>query len=293
MSRKGCPRVIRVPVWALGIPVLLLVVLALSLWGLWNSPWSPARLRGRLELLRSENLRLENQRDRAEEGLQRAASSLEGLGTEWDSLQDLAASEHAQAAAKSERGFLKGLFQERSARPSNVQELLTRARRGRERWDILISSLEKRPALASRLPTIRPVRADFPEVDAFARAKDPFTGQVLAPQGIAWGVPTGTPVWATGAGTVIDVANLARWGKTVEIDHGSGIKTLYCHLSMATVKIGDPVLRGQVVGLSGESGTVLGPRVFYAVFQGMHARSPLDFILPEIPTDTSYARGSI
>lgn len=293
MGGKGRPRVIRIPVWVFGAPILMLAALALSLWVLWNSPWSPVRLRGRLELLRAENLRLENQRDRAEEGLHRATSSLEGLGAERDSLEELAAVVRSQEGAEPEGGFLKGLFRERSNSSKSVQELLTRARHGRERWDLLITSLEKRPALASRLPTIRPIRADFPEVDAFVRARDPFTGQMLAPQGIAWGVPVGTPVWATGAGMVIDVTNLARWGKVVEVDHGSGIKTLYCHLSMSTVKIGDPVLRGQVVGLSGESGTTLGPRVFYAVFQGTRPRSPLDFILPEIPSDTAYARNPI
>lgn len=291
MGGQGRPRVFRIPVWVLGVPLVLLAGLSLALWGLWNSPWSPSRLRGHVERLRQENLRLENQRERAEEGLQRAMASLEALKSERDSLEALAAVVRADDSTKSEDGFLQGFFRDHKVPRRNVQELLNRARRGREQWDVLISSLDRQPALAARLPTIRPVRADLPVVEGFVRARDPFTGQMLPPQGVAWGAPSGMPVWSTGAGQVIDVTNLARWGKTVEIDHGSGIRTLYCHLSMITVKVGDPVLRGQVIGLSGESGTALGPRVFYAVFQGSRARSPDDFILPELPgADTTEYR---
>ncbi len=282
------PRVVRIPAWVFVVPLAVFGALTLALWGLWNSPWSPYSLEGRLEMLRQENLRLENQRERAEEGFQRARTALKQVEGELDSLEELAGIVRHEESGAPQEGFLRGLFGDQQARPArNVQNLLERARAGRERWDLLIASLQRQPALAARLPTIRPVRADLPEVDGFARTKDPFTGLMLAPQGIAWGVPVGTPVWATGAGEVVDVTNLARWGKTVEIDHGSGIRTLYCHLSMPMVRIGDPVLRGQVVGLSGESGTTLGPRVFYAVFQGNKARSPHEFVLPEIPSDSS------
>lgn len=289
MGGQGRPRVFRIPVWVFGAPLLLLVVLSLALWALWNSPWAPARLSGRVEQLRQENLRLTNQRERAEEGLARAQAALDALKAERDTLEILAGIARASDSSgrADEGGFLHGLFGgDPQPRRRNVQELLSRARRGRERWDVLIASLERQPALAARLPTIRPVRADVPEVEGFTRARDPFTGQMLSPQGVAWGTKTGTPVWATGAGQVVDVANLARWGRTVEIDHGSGIRTMYCHLSLSTVKVGDPVVRGQVVGLAGESGTTLGPRLFYAVFQGSRARSPYDFILPELRSDT-------
>lgn len=282
------PRVVRIPAWVFVVPLVVFGALTLALWGLWNSPWSPYKLEGRLEQLRQENLRLENQRERAEEGFERARAALKHVEGDLDSLEELAGIVRMDDSTARQEGFLRGLFRDQGGAPSrNVQELLERARQGRERWDRLIASLQRQPALAARLPTIRPVRADMPEVDGFIRSKDPFTGLALAPQGIAWGVPVGTPVWATGAGEVVDVTNLARWGRTVEIDHGSGIRTLYSHLSTTMVKIGDPVLRGQVVGLSGESGTTLGPRVFYAVFQGKKARSPHDFVLPEIPSDSS------
>lgn len=291
MGGHGRPRWIRIPVWVPVFPVLALAVCGLALWVLWHSPWSPGRLHSRLEVLRQENLGLESQRDRAQEGVGRAQAALRGIESEMPRLQELAAipAFEDSSQAGSSKGFLDQLFGDRQEISSNAGKLVERSRRVRENWDMLLGSLEKQPALAARLPTIRPVRADASEVESFTKLRDPFTGLSMSTQGIAWGVPQGTPVVATGAGQVIDVVTLARWGKVVEIDHGSGIKTLYCHLSQFSVREGDMVLRGQVVGLSGMTGTVLGPRLFYAVFQGRTARSPWEFILPEVPSDSAGA----
>jgi len=289
MGGHGRPREVRIPLWVPLVPLVALGSGALGLWGLWHSPWSPARLQARLESLRQENLRLESQKVRAEEGLQRAGAALDGLEKSRASLGELGAFASAtdSAAPGEGPGFLGSWFGGRKRnRSADVAQMLGRARRMREELDRLLGALDRQPGLAARLPTIRPVRADAPEVQPFVRERDPFTGLMMHTQGVAWGVPVGTPVWATGAGQVIDVTQLARWGKTVEVDHGSGIRTLYCHLSQSTVKVGDRVMRGQVVGLSGETGTTLGPRVFYAVFQGRTARSPWEFILPEPLTDS-------
>lgn len=277
--------------WVPVFPVVALAVCGLALWVLWHSPWSPGRLHSRLETLRQENLGLESQRDRAQEGVGRAQAALQGIEAEMSRLQELAAvpEQEDSRSGGASTGFLDQLFGNRKEAATSAAQLVDRSRKVRENWEMLLGSLEKQPALAARLPTIRPVRADAAEVESFAKIRDPFTGLSMNTQGVAWGVPMGTPVVATGAGQVIDVTTLARWGKVVEIDHGSGIKTLYCHLSQFNVKEGDMVLRGQVVGLSGVSGTVLGPRLFYAVFQGRTSRSPWEFILPEVPSDSTEA----
>lgn len=289
MGGHGRPRWIRIPVWVPVFPLAALAVCALALWGLWHSPWSPGRLQSRLESLRQENLGLESQRDRAQEGVGRAQSALQSIEGDLSRIQELAATPPSADSSRGgpSRGFLDQLFGGAKVSSASAAQLVDRSRKVRENWDMLLGSLEKQPTLAARLPTIRPVRADAPEVESFTRIRDPFTGLNMNTQGIAWGVPVGTPVVATGAGQVIDVTTLARWGKVVEIDHGSGIKTLYCHLSQFSVREGDRVLRGQVVGLSGTSGTSLGPRLFYAVFQGSKARSPWEFILPEVPADST------
>ena len=76
----------------------------------------------------------------------------------------------------------------------------------------------------------------------------------------------GTPVYATGDGTVKDVQSIGGgYGKWILIDHGFGYETLYGHLNGFNVKIGDKVKRGSVIGFVGNSGTSTGPHVHYEV----------------------------
>jgi murein DD-endopeptidase MepM/ murein hydrolase activator NlpD len=90
-------------------------------------------------------------------------------------------------------------------------------------------------------------------------------------QGLDFRVPTGTPVAAMNSGTVLLARFLYFEGNCVVIDHGQGLLTLYFHLSEFKVKEGDPVKRGQIVGLSGGTGRATGPHLHVAVrWQGTY-----------------------
>ena len=90
-------------------------------------------------------------------------------------------------------------------------------------------------------------------------------------QGLDYRVPTGTPVAAMNAGTVLLARFLYFEGNCVVIDHGQGLLTLYFHLSELKVKEGDSVKRGQEIGLSGGTGRATGPHLHVAVrWQGTY-----------------------
>jgi murein DD-endopeptidase MepM/ murein hydrolase activator NlpD len=99
-----------------------------------------------------------------------------------------------------------------------------------------------------------------------------FNGVAQRPHyGLDFRVPTGTPVEAMNAGTVLLARFLYFEGNCVVIDHGQGLLTLYFHLSEFKVKEGDTVARGQVVGLSGGTGRATGPHLHVAVrWQGTY-----------------------
>ncbi len=78
----------------------------------------------------------------------------------------------------------------------------------------------------------------------------------------------GTPIRASNSGIVVIARSLFYTGETVMIDHGLGIFTLYGHLSELKVREGEPVARGQLVGLSGQSGRVTGPHLHWGVTVG-------------------------
>ncbi len=83
--------------------------------------------------------------------------------------------------------------------------------------------------------------------------------------GLDVAVDTGTPVVAGGAGEVLAVGDYFFNGKTVFIDHGSGLITMYCHLNQIDVQEGQTVAKGQVIGLSGKTGRATGPHLHWSV----------------------------
>jgi murein DD-endopeptidase MepM/ murein hydrolase activator NlpD len=90
------------------------------------------------------------------------------------------------------------------------------------------------------------------------------------------------PVAAAAPGTVM----LANWldpnchtclsGLTVEINHGNGLLTFYGHLSQINVAKGQYVRRGQVIGISGMTGTATGPHLHFGVYNIHRGQTPVD-----------------
>jgi len=93
-----------------------------------------------------------------------------------------------------------------------------------------------------------------------------FNGEARAPHaGLDMAVERGTTVMASGAGTVLAVGDYFFNGKTIFLDHGNGLITMYCHLDSMDVQVGDVVGKGQPIGLSGMTGRATGPHLHWSV----------------------------
>lgn len=90
--------------------------------------------------------------------------------------------------------------------------------------------------------------------------------------GVDFGAPTGTKVNAaltgivTGTGNTDEIRGCYSYGKWVFIKHPNGLSTLYAHLSLISVKVGDVVATGQLIGYSGNTGYSTGPHLHFGVY---------------------------
>jgi murein DD-endopeptidase MepM/ murein hydrolase activator NlpD len=78
-------------------------------------------------------------------------------------------------------------------------------------------------------------------------------------------VPTGTPIHAAAAGTVVYCGWMEGYGNLVVIDHHNGLATAYAHQSKLASTCGENVDQGQVIGYSGCTGFCTGPHVHFEV----------------------------
>ena len=93
-----------------------------------------------------------------------------------------------------------------------------------------------------------------------------FNGEPRAPHaGLDVAVARGTPIKASAQGKVLAVDDYFFNGKTIFVDHGNGLITMYCHLERIDVKTGESVNKGQLLGLSGKTGRATGPHLHWSV----------------------------
>ena len=109
----------------------------------------------------------------------------------------------------------------------------------------------------------------------------PITKKVKAHRGVDYRAPTGTPVYAAGAGKVTEAAYNKYNGNYVFIQHPNGIITKYLHFSKKAVKKGQRVKQGQTIGYVGSTGLSEAPHLHYEfVYNGVH-RDPRTVSLPK------------
>lgn len=83
--------------------------------------------------------------------------------------------------------------------------------------------------------------------------------------GIDIGTPTGAPIVASNAGTVITASYVGTYGNVVMIDHGGGVVTAYAHGSKILAEVGQVVERGEVIMEAGSTGLSTGPHLHFEI----------------------------
>ncbi|MEH3033232.1 MAG: peptidoglycan DD-metalloendopeptidase family protein [Aeromicrobium erythreum] len=120
---------------------------------------------------------------------------------------------------------------------------------------------------------LRPVPG--PVTSAFGMRVHPVTGVRKLHDGTDFGAPCGTPVRAAAAGTVRRVGTVGGYGRWVVLSHGRGLETRYAHLSRQSVRVGQRVSAGQVVGRVGSTGWSTGCHLHLMVVRSGRPVDPM------------------
>ncbi len=108
-----------------------------------------------------------------------------------------------------------------------------------------------------------------------------FNGEERAPHsGLDIPAPIGQKVVAPADGIVVQTGDYFFNGKTVLIDHGQGLISMFCHLSKIEVKQGQQIHQGEVLGLVGKTGRVTGPHLHWGMSLNNARVDPQLFLKP-------------
>ncbi len=115
----------------------------------------------------------------------------------------------------------------------------------------------------SPLPFIYPLTNPASISSQFGWRTHPLSGTRRFHSGLDLAAPAGSPVVATGSGTVISAGWNGGYGNAVIIQHSDTQQTLYGHLSKISVQAGETIAQGNVIGLVGSTGNSTGPHLHF------------------------------
>ena len=265
------------PAFFIGLFLLLAIFLiasAVLFTRLFNPSSSALIRRGDVRALEKENVILKGAEEEIASNLEETKEKLEELRKTSEHIEPLI--EVQQLPEDMEYSFEGFTISEILDSLVKVSEL------NRKVFSLSLEKLENNRRKASAIPSIRPVEGSL--YRGYGYVTDLYTDQVRFHPGATFSAPKGSPVYATGDGSIIRGGMENGIGLFIEINHGFGYITKYGHLQAARVEEGDFVKRGDIIGYVGKTGRVMGPCLYYEVILSGKRADPGFFILEEVET---------
>lgn len=137
------------------------------------------------------------------------------------------------------------------------------------------------------IPAIQPIsNKDLKKTaSGYGVRVDPIYKTTKFHSGMDFSANTGTDVYATGNGTVVSAGWETGYGNTIEINHGFGYRTRYAHLHSISVKKGEKVVRGAIIGTVGSTGKSTGPHLHYEVVVKGEKVNPVNYYFMDLSAE--------
>lgn len=169
-----------------------------------------------------------------------------------------------------------------SATLAEIEHRISEQSRSYDQIDELIKNKQQ---MLACIPAIQPIsNKDLTRIaSGFGYRVDPIYKTVKFHPGLDFAAPVGTPIYATGDGTV-ELAGMdgSGYGIHVIINHGYGYQTLYGHMVRVKVVKGQQVKRGEVIGWVGSTGKSTGPHCHYEVIHNGEKVDPVNFFYNDL-----------
>lgn len=151
-------------------------------------------------------------------------------------------------------------------------------------YDELLKLIKTHEKKLKCVPGIQPVlNKDLSRIaSGFGIRIDPVYGTYRKHNGLDFAAPRGTPIYATGNGVVTKSKQVRGYGNEILIDHGFSYETRYCHLHKRLVKVGDKVVRGEIIGEVGSTGKSTGPHLHYEVIYKGTPVNPINYFFIDL-----------
>jgi murein DD-endopeptidase MepM/ murein hydrolase activator NlpD len=127
------------------------------------------------------------------------------------------------------------------------------------------------------IPAYMPAK-NFSFTSGYGFRYDPFTGGGAMHAGVDLAGAYSSPIYAAASGEVLRATWVGGYGNMVEIDHGRGMTTRYGHLASSSVKPGQKVNQGDVIGAMGSTGRSTGTHLHFEVRVDGQAVNPMPFL---------------
>lgn len=147
--------------------------------------------------------------------------------------------------------------------------------------------IKNQAAKLASIPAIQPVSNKQLDriASGFGYRIHPIYGIAKMHNGLDFTAPTGTPIYATGDGTVDEAGSSESMGNYVKINHGYGYQTVYMHCVRLKVSSGQSVKRGETIGWVGSTGASTGPHCHYEVHVNGTPVDPVYFFYNDLTPD--------
>lgn len=151
-------------------------------------------------------------------------------------------------------------------------------------FDEVVALCKEHDDMLKCIPAIQPVsNKDLKKTaSGYGVRIDPIYKTTKFHEGMDFSANIGTPIYATGNGTVTKAGWQSGYGRVVIINHGYGYETLYAHMNKINVRVGQKVTRGEVIGEVGNTGKSTGPHLHYEVHVKGRVVNPVNYYFMDL-----------